>query len=743
MLESTRLAARQPGNWRRVFVLLVSLCLAVIMLHGTRAVFSLTAVSSHPASHTQTKIPTAATITPNGPITLPWDVLQPGYVIEVAATGFQLPIHIAFVPNPGTDPGDPLYYVTELHGKIKVVTVDSTVHEYAADLLNFDPLGNFPGAGEQGVTGVAVHPTTGDVYATMLYSADPSDENAPHYPKIVHFESLDGGISASTQVTIMAMVNITMGQSHQISNISFGPDEKLYVHVGDGNWTGLYAAQAQNINSFFGKILRLNGDGTAPTDNPYYTGSGLANDYIYAYGFRNPFGGDWRDLDGQLYEIENGPSVDRIVRAISATNNGWGNCICDLDMYTNAIYNWSPSHAPVDIAFIQGGTFGGSGFPSWAMGHVYASESGPTWATGPQTSGKRIVEFVLDDDGNLLSGPITLVEYNGIGKASAAGMAAGPDGLYFSDLYKDLENGSPPPSPLDPGANILRIRYVGLTAASGLLGQYYEYSGTIPTVSTFQDSKLERIDPTIDFNWGAGSPAPSVSDNNFSVRWLGQVEPLYTETYTFYANSNNGIRVWIDNQLVIEDWETHNTREVSGTIALQAGQRYDLEVHHYEEGGNAVAQLSWESASQSKEIVPETALFPPADLGLTVSATPDPVNDGELLTYTVEVRNFGPFTATAVTLSNTLPPELSFVSGTGCVEAAGVVTCTLGDMGSEVVATAVFVTQVSTPISGTITNTVSATTTSFDHVPTNNSDTAISNVIILNLPRLYLPFISR
>ncbi len=113
---------------------------------------------------------------------LPWD-LQPGYVIETFATNFQLPVNIAFVPNPGPNPKDPYIYVTELYGIIKLVTRDGTVSDYATDVLNFDPLGSFFGSGQQGLAGLCVDPDSGDLFATMLYSSDPGDVAAPHYPR--------------------------------------------------------------------------------------------------------------------------------------------------------------------------------------------------------------------------------------------------------------------------------------------------------------------------------------------------------------------------------------------------------------------------------------------------------------------------------------------------------------------------------------------------------------------------------
>ena len=226
----------------------------------------------------------------------------------------------------------------------------------------------------------------------------------------------------------------TQGQSHQISNISIGPDGKLYVHNGDGFNT----RQRRRISIMFrGKVLRMNLDGTAPSDNPFYNAANgiTARDYVFAYGLRNPFGGAWRASDGKHYEVENGPSVDRLAQDQSRRQLRLERL--NASMTINAIYNWNPAHAPVNITFVQQETFGGSQFPACKMDHAFVSESGPTYAPGPQANGKRIVEFVLDANGNRVSGPTTLVEYTALGRSSIVGLAAGPDGLYFTELYED------------------------------------------------------------------------------------------------------------------------------------------------------------------------------------------------------------------------------------------------------------------------------------------------------------------
>ena len=430
---------------------------------------------------------------------VPWNVLQPGYRVEVVATGFQLPVNMVFVPSPGPNPHDPLYYVSELYGNIKVVTRDGAVSDYAAGLLNFNPTGVFPGSGETGLTGILVEPATGDVYASLMYASVPFSDTAPHYPEVIRLQSMDGGHTALTQTVVLDMVGETQGPSHQISNITIGPDGKLYVHMGDGFET----AKAQDPDSFRGKVLRLNLDGTPATDNTGYDpGDGItARDYIYALGVRNPFGGAWRASDGQHFIAENGPGHnDRLSRLIQDANYGWDGT--SASMTTLAIYNWYTITAPVNLAVIQPVTFGGSGFPASKFDHLFVTESGGTAVSGPDEYGKRISEFVVDSTGILVSGPTPLIEYAGSGRATAAALAAGPDGLYFSELYKDVSTGSP----IQPGANILRIRYVGSADFDAS-----PTAGSSPLTVSFTDTSF-IISPTTwlwDFGDGAGSNLPS------------------------------------------------------------------------------------------------------------------------------------------------------------------------------------------------------------------------------------------
>jgi glucose/arabinose dehydrogenase len=427
---------------------------------------------------------------------VPWAVQQPGFRVERFATDFQLPVNIAFIPNPEAGPDAPLFYVTELYGTIKVVTRAGQVHDYATNLLNYDPTGGFPGSGEKGLTGIVVEPESGDVFASMLYAIPPATD--VHFPKVVRLQSSDAGATASSQTTILEFPSEPLGASHQISNLSIGPDGKLYVHIGDGFQT----EAAQDLESVRGKILRVDQDGAAPPDNPHYDGAdGLsAADLVFASGLRNPFGGAWRAADGALWEVENGPGVDRLARVVAGRNFGWDGS--NASMTTFAAYNWPISAAPVNIAFVQPSTFAGSGFPPDKMDHTFVTESGPTYALGPQLLGKRISEFVFDLDGNRISGPVPLIEYAGAGRATATALAAGPDGLYFADLYKDFGASSP----IDRGANVFRVRWTGIADFAATASE-----GDPPLVVEFLDSS--NIPSPTAWHWEFGDGATSDEQN--------------------------------------------------------------------------------------------------------------------------------------------------------------------------------------------------------------------------------------
>ena len=142
-------------------------------------------------------------------------------------------------------------------------------------------------------------------------------------------------------------------------------------------------------------------------------------------------------------------------------------------------------------------------------------------------------------------------------------------------------------------------------AGGGIRGDYYKGMN-------FDNFVLSRVDPLVDFSWGdPGGPDPVVGDDTFSARWTGEVEAAFSETYTFYTSTDDGVRLWVDGQQLVDAWIDQGTIEYRGTIDLVAGNTYSVVMEYYENTGGAVAQLRWSSPSTPKDLVPQAALSLP------------------------------------------------------------------------------------------------------------------------------------
>jgi hypothetical protein len=121
---------------------------------------------------------------------------------------------------------------------------------------------------------------------------------------------------------------------------------------------------------------------------------------------------------------------------------------------------------------------------------------------------------------------------------------------------------------------------------------------------------LSRVDPVVDFSWGEGSPDPDIGINTFSVRWSGEVQATHTGTHTFTTYTDDGVRLWVGGQLLVDRWIDQSPEEHYGTVDLVAGGRYEVIMEYFENGGGAVAELHWEAPGLAREIVPTSQLWP-------------------------------------------------------------------------------------------------------------------------------------
>jgi hypothetical protein len=114
----------------------------------------------------------------------------------------------------------------------------------------------------------------------------------------------------------------------------------------------------------------------------------------------------------------------------------------------------------------------------------------------------------------------------------------------------------------------------------------------------------------VNFSWGTGSPDPSIAPDTFSVRWSGQIKADHTETYTFYSTTNDGARVSVNGQQIINRWSDGASTN-TGTVTLEAGKWYPITMEYYEGVNSASAKLEYSSPSTPKQVVPTDHLRVP------------------------------------------------------------------------------------------------------------------------------------
>ena len=136
----------------------------------------------------------------------------------------------------------------------------------------------------------------------------------------------------------------------------------------------------------------------------------------------------------------------------------------------------------------------------------------------------------------------------------------------------------------------------------GLNGEYIQGADNL-----IGDPILTRVDPVIDFDWNTESPDPSVDREAFTARWRGELTIPVTDTYTLIANSNDGVKVFLDGTEIIEDWGTHVARDATATLELEAGT-YSIRIEYFQDAGDSELHLLWRSSRIEQQIIPSVML---------------------------------------------------------------------------------------------------------------------------------------
>lgn len=258
----------------------------------------------------------------------------------------------------------------------------------------------------------------------------------------------------------------------------------------------------------------------------------------------------------------------------------------------------------IDMTFKSSGIFDHNGFSVRWLGKIQ-----------PLYSENYIFRTVSDDGVRLwINGQLIIDRWNDNSDNEGAGAIALTAGQSYDikiEYYNNRGSArvslywSSPSQPLEivPTSQLYTPPAPQAGTGTGLKGEYF-------TDKTLTNLRAVTVDPDINFDWGnRGLPIDGVPHNGFSARWTGKVQPLYTESYTIKTISDDGVRVYINGKLLIDDWTVHSAKADTAKIDLQAGQLYDIRIEYYQETGKAGLELYWSSPSQKSEIISQKQLY--------------------------------------------------------------------------------------------------------------------------------------
>lgn len=502
-----------------------------------------------------------------------------------------IPVQAATLPNGFSETrvadglGDPTAFAFAPDGRIFVTAQSGAVRVIKNGALLSTPFLTITtdNSGERGLLGIAFDPAFATNQYVYIYYTVPG---SPPHNRVSRFTASGDVAVANSEVALVDLENLS-ATNHNGGAIHFGPDGKLYVAVGEN----ANAANAQTLNNRLGKILRVNADGTIPTDNPFYNQATGSRRSIWALGLRNPYTFAFQPGTGRMFINDVGAgSWEEINDGIAGSNYGWNSCEGPCSppnaSYRDPLYAYPHSGGSINGCAIVGGAFynpSTTQFPAEYVGDYFFADLCNDWisrydpntdtATGFATGLSTPVDLGVSSDGALYY----LMRGNG------------------GELWR-VAYSSPPPTDT-PTATV-----TATPIPHGLKGKYFDN----PNLTVV---KLKRVDATVDFDFGTNPPDPSMGPDTYSIRWRGAVVPRFSETYRFIVKADAGVRLSVDNVTIIDQWSSVVTRKHRGKITLNANQKYKILLEYKHEQGPAVIQLMWASASEPRAIIPTEALF--------------------------------------------------------------------------------------------------------------------------------------
>jgi len=479
--------------------------------------------------------------------------LPGGFIDTLLASGLQSPTAMAFGPNNRV-------YVAQQGGDLAVIA-DGALH--AQPFLHVD----VDSTGERGLLGVALDPSFSSNRYIYVYYTVPG---SPAHNRVSRFTADGKGLAAvaGSEVPILDIDPLTSATNHNGGGIHFGADGKLYVAVGD-NAGG--SANSQALTTLKGKILRINNDGTIPTDNPFYNQASGVDRAIWAIGLRNPFTFAFQPGTGRLFINDVGESTyEEINDGLAGANYGWRICEgpfesqsttpCSSPPYTNPLFYYAHSGSPTpNGCAIVGGAFYNPAvayFPASYVGKYFFSDlcsgwiyyinpASPGTATQFATGISNPVDLQVGPDGSLYylergTGSVRRISYqlsptiNGFTPTSGpVGTRVAVTGTYLAGTTQATLNGKPVPFTVFSDNEVkIRTPPGSTTGRIGLVTA----AGSVRSSSPF----------TVTFGITSFSPTSGPVGTVVTIKGIGFTNP---STVQFHGVSSNNVTFVSSSQL--------------------------------------------------------------------------------------------------------------------------------------------------------------------------------------------------
>ena len=286
--------------------------------------------------------------------------LPAGFNESVIASGISSATAMAFAP-------DGRLFVCQQNGALRVIKQDALL---ATPFLTVTT----DSAGERGLLGVAFDPDFANNQWVYIYYTVPG---SPPHNRVSRFTAAGDVAVTGSQTIILELNNLSSAQNHNGGALHFGADGKLYIAVGENANT----ANAQTLGNLLGKILRINADGSIPTDNPFFNTAIGVNRAIWALGLRNPFTFGFQPGTGRMFINDVGQNTwEEINEGMPGANYGWPTCegACGSPNFRDPIYQYSHGEG----CAIVGGAFYNPAtpqFPSQYTGVYFFADLCSAW----------------------------------------------------------------------------------------------------------------------------------------------------------------------------------------------------------------------------------------------------------------------------------------------------------------------------------------------------------------------------